>query len=64
MSVSGDKMDLSLRASRVHGNTVLRDSPDQEITSLEDLPEGTVVRGYIKAVTNVGVFVRYHVTVT
>lgn len=57
-------MDLSLRASRVHGNTVLGDSPDQEITSLDDLPEGTVVRGYIKAVTNVGVFVRYHVTVT
>lgn len=63
MSVSGDKMDLSLRASRVHGNP-LGDSLDQEISSLEDLPEGTIVKGYVKAVTNVGVFVRYHVTVT
>lgn len=32
--------------------------PDPEITSLEDLAEGDVVRGYVKAVTNVGVFVR------
>ena len=59
VSVAGEKMDLSLRPSRVHGDAA--GTPlDREIASLEDLPEGTVVRGYVKAVTNVGVFVRYH----
>ena len=60
VSVAGERMDLSLRPSRDHGNAA-GTPPDQEITSLEDLPEGTVVRGYVKAVTNVGIFVRYHV---
>ena len=31
---------------------------DPEITCLEDVEEGKVVRGYVKAVTDVGVFVR------
>ena len=31
---------------------------DPEVTSLEDLDVGQVVRGYVKAVTDVGVFVR------
>ena len=56
--VSGDQMDLSLRPSRLSGLPV-GDSQDREITSLEDLPEGSVVRGYVKAVTAVGLFVRY-----
>ena len=55
--LSGSEMDLSLRPSRVSTHPV-GDSPDKEITSLEDLPEGSIVRGYVKAVTAVGVFVR------
>lgn len=34
-------------------------SCDPEIASLEDLEVGKVVRGFVKAVTDVGVFVRY-----
>ena len=51
-----DKVDLSLRASRT-GEQV-KEEADPEIASLEDLAEGDVVRGYVKAVTNIGVFVR------
>ena len=58
MSVSGEKLDLSLRPSRTCGGSGVGGSPDLEIASLEDVPEGTIVRGYVKAVTNVGVFVR------
>ncbi len=32
--------------------------PDSEIASLEDIREGMVVRGYVKAITNVGAFVQ------
>jgi ribosomal protein S1 len=35
------------------------ESCDPEITSLEDLEVGKVVRGFVKAITDVGVFVRY-----
>ena len=63
MSVNGEKIDLSLRPSRVHGDDT-GDFPDHEITSLGDLSEGSIVRGYVKAVTDVGVFVRYQVIVT
>ena len=38
---------------------VARRSCDPEIASLEDLEVGKVVRGFVKAVTDVGVFVRY-----
>lgn len=76
MSVQGEKIDLSLRASRLaqgasepgdsHGETEEEEekeggsgSPlDPEIVSLEDVPEGKVVRGYVKAVTEKGVYVR------
>ena len=58
VGIAGERMDLSLRPSRVHGDTA-EAYPDREITSLEDLPEGTIVRGYVKAVTDVGVFIRY-----
>ena len=60
VAVDEDKVDLSLRASRT-GEQVKEEAdtpPDPEIASLEDLAEGDVVRGYVKAVTNVGVFVR------
>ena len=54
------KVDLSLRASRTRDQVKEEADtpPDPEITSLEDLSKGDVVRGYVKAVTNVGVFVR------
>ena len=74
MQVEGGKLDLSLRASRTghqlgasegsgdtergSGDTTERGSGDPEIASLEEVEEGAVVRGYIKSVTNVGVFVR------
>ena len=38
---------------------VKEESCDQEIASLEDLEVGKVVRGFVKAITDVGVFVRY-----
>ena len=60
VGIAGERMDLSLRPSRVHGD-IAGAYPDQEIASLEDLPEGTIVRGFVKAVTDVGVFIRYHV---
>lgn len=41
------------------GEGVAERSRDPEIASLEDLEVGKVVRGFIKAVTDVGVFVRY-----
>lgn len=40
------------------GEGVSGRSCDQEIASLEDLDVGKVVRGYVKAVTDVGMFVR------
>ena len=55
------KIDLSLRESRMaaHGNEEISGKvKDPEINGLEDVVEGTVVRGYIKAITDVGVFVR------
>ena len=61
VKVEGDRMDLSLRPSRLSPGQPEGDSPDREITSLGDLSEGGVVRGYVKAVTAVGVFVRYQV---
>ena len=74
VGVSGNKLDLSLRGSRtgesstddLHTDTedddtgegVSERSCDSEIASLEDLDVGKVVRGYVKSVTDVGVFIR------
>ena len=63
VGVDGDKVDLSLRASRtgesVKGVWPATDTTsDPEISSLEDVPEGMVVRGYVKAVTKMGAFVQ------
>ncbi len=66
VGVDGDKVDLSLRTSRTGEKLKVKKgveppegvAPDPEISSLEDLQKGEVVRGYIKAVTNVGAFVR------
>lgn len=63
LSVDGDKIELSLRASKT-GEEVIKDRPastdpiDPEVRSLEDLEVGQLVRGYVKAASNVGVFVR------
>ena len=59
------KLDLSLRASRTGCVVESNDSnkeedevTDQEVESLGDITKGQVLRGYVKAVTDVGVFVR------
>lgn len=35
---------------------------DREIKTLDDLKKGDIVRGYVKNCSNVGVFVRYDMT--
>lgn len=63
LSVDDDKVELSLRASRT-GEEVIKDKApskdpiDPEVRSVEDLEVGQLVRGYVKAASNVGVFVR------
>ena len=55
-------LDLSLRPSRIQvagGVATAAEIKDKEIADLEDLRVGMVVRGYVKAVTDIGVFVRY-----
>lgn len=54
----GNMVHLSLRESRKAVGGAKVEARDPEITGLEDVEEGKVVRGYIKAVTDVGVFVR------
>ena len=66
MGVADGKLDFSLRASRTGVTTegVEFDGDnkecevDPEIELVSDLSKGQVLRGYIKAVTDVGVFVR------
>ena len=66
MGVADGKLDFSLRASRtgVMSEGVELDDGnkecevDPEIESVSDLSKDQVLRGYIKAVTDVGVFVR------
>lgn len=38
---------------------LLTEKYDKDIQSLNDFEEGDIIRGYVKAVTDVGVFVRY-----
>ena len=65
VGIDGDKVDLSLRTSRTGEKLKVEGveppegvASDPEISSLEDLQKGEVVRGYIKAVTDVGAFVQ------
>ena len=65
LSMTDGKLDLSLRASRTgcvvesdDGNKEEDKVTDPEVESLGDLTKGQVLRGYVKAVTDVGVFVR------
>ncbi|CAB3976612.1 RRP5 homolog [Paramuricea clavata] len=48
--------DLSTRASKTEGVTS-EEKSDKDIQSFNDIEEGNIVRGYVKAVTDVGVFV-------
>ena len=52
-------MDDDGEAEEEKTGGVARTSCDPEVASLEDLEVGKVVRGFVKAVTDVGVFVRY-----
>ena len=56
MGVDDGRFDLSLRDSHLgeEGNDV----KDPEITSFSDLKVGMIVRGFVKAKTNVGYFIR------
>ncbi len=51
------KMNYSLRASQIGGSKDCVEDP--EVETISDLSKGQVLRGYVKAVTDVGVFVRY-----
>lgn len=54
-------MDLSLRSSRTgeHKDRSPDDEPiDTEVGGVEDLSIGQVLRGYVKAVTDTGNFIR------
>ena len=52
------KLDLSLRASRVQGPDSDEEVKDPELSDLSDLKDGQLVRGYVKSVTDLGVYVR------
>ena len=54
------KFDLSLRGSRIAAGVDGRGPKvrDPEVCDLGGLSEGQVVRGYVKAVTDIGVYVR------
>lgn len=58
--MEGEKLDLSLRGSRTRpGGETEVEIKDPEIQGLEDLVVNQKVRGYVKAITDVGVYVRY-----
>lgn len=52
------KLDLSLRDSRVGGSDDVGEVRDPEIRDLGGLADGQLVRGYVKAVTDIGAYVR------
>ena len=62
VAVEDGKVDLSLRSSRT-GEPEPAGSPvgpaDSEVTGVEDLMEGQLVRGFTRAVTNAGNYIRY-----
>eukprot|EP00731_Ephydatia_muelleri_P020460 Em0013g187a len=63
LSVEGDKIELSLRASRTGEEVIKAEAAskapvDPELRSVEDLEVGQLIRGYVKASSNVGIFVR------
>ncbi|KAJ8365798.1 hypothetical protein SKAU_G00146290 [Synaphobranchus kaupii] len=57
------KLQLSLRPSRAHPEKALP-VKDAEVLSIDDLKVGQIVRGYVKAVGDHGVFVRLSRTIT
>ena len=64
LEIAATKVVLSLRHSHL-GETpqclpkIAQDSqPDREILSIEDLEKGEILRGYVKAVSSVGVFIK------
>ena len=57
VKVAGKKIDVSVRRSR-RLDSESGKVEDPELNGIEDVEEGAVVRGYVKAVTDVGVFVR------
>lgn len=63
MGMTSDKLDLSVRESRIRVGDDGDDGDDgevrdPEICDLGGLVEGKVLRGYVKSVTDFGVYVR------
>ena len=56
VGVDDGQIDLSLRDSHLGGEG--NDVKNPEITSFSDLKVGMIVRGFVKAKTNVGYFIR------
>lgn len=57
VGVDDGRLDLSLRGSRA-GRSEGVEVRDPEICDLGDVVEGQVLRGYVKSVTDFGVYVR------
>ena len=57
MGVNNGRIDLSLRESYLGEEA--SDIKDPEITSISDLKVGKIVRGYVKAKTDVVYYIRY-----
>ncbi|XP_053245269.1 protein RRP5 homolog isoform X1 [Podarcis raffonei] len=55
LSSEGKKMEVSLRQSRINPKSRCK-VEDPEITSLDDLQNGQLVRGYVKSITPSGIF--------
>lgn len=53
----GDKIDLSLRNSRITDTEPDFEGYDRSIDGFDDLKEGDILRGYVKSCSKVGVFV-------
>ncbi|XP_007665837.1 protein RRP5 homolog isoform X2 [Ornithorhynchus anatinus] len=62
LSTKGTMMELSLRLSRTKSNYQEK-VEDREVTSLDDVKEGELLRGYVKSVEHQGVFISISSTV-
>ncbi|XP_058237174.1 protein RRP5 homolog isoform X2 [Hemibagrus wyckioides] len=58
------KFHVSLRTSRIRSGKALPDVKDVDISSVSDLQEGQIIRGYVKNVGEKGIFVSLSRSVT
>ncbi|XP_066915930.1 protein RRP5 homolog [Clytia hemisphaerica] len=57
VDTKNNHIDLSLRQSRILGQESVTEGIDKVVNGYDDLKEGDIIRGYVKACTKVGVFV-------